>query len=229
MKNFVAFDFETANADRTSVCSIGMVFVENNRVKETVYELINPEGYFDPRNTMIHGITEEDVVNAPTFDVFYEGIKNKLENKLLVAHFLPFDGYVLRDSLERYRVTPVPKQLMCSYQLAKKLLPDLSSHTLKSMCRHFRIGLDQHHHALADARACAELVVHLTELGNIEDEETLIDKTGIRVGELTPTSFRTSKVGKKSGKKVDLRNIQTNREAEKGHVFYGKRWYSQVN
>lgn len=223
MKNFVAFDFETANASRTSVCSVGMVFVENNRVRETVYELINPEGYFDSRNTEIHGITEEDVVNAPTFDVFYEGVKDKLENQLLVAHFLPFDGYVLRDSLDRYQLTPVEKRLMCSYQLAKKLLPDLSSHTLKSMCRHFRIGLDQHHHALADARACADLFVHLTELGNIEDEKTLLAKTGIRVGKLTPSSFRTSRIGKKTGKMLDLHNIQADRDADEGHVFYGKK------
>ncbi|QFT87735.1 DNA polymerase III PolC-type [Bacillus sp. THAF10] len=208
MKNFVAFDFETANISRTSVCSIGMVFVENNKVKETVYELINPEGYFDPRNTAIHGITEEDVVNAPTFDVFYEGVKDKLDNQLMVAHFLPFDGYVLRDSLTRYGLTPVSKQLMCSCQLSKKLLPDLPSHSLKTMSRYFGIQLDQHHHALDDARACAEIFIQLTELGRIEDAKTLASVTGIRVGELTANSFRTSRVGKKSGVK---RNMEVKR------------------
>ncbi len=42
MKTFVALDFETANQHRTSVCSIGLVFVENGIIVDKYYQLIKP-------------------------------------------------------------------------------------------------------------------------------------------------------------------------------------------
>lgn len=47
MKNFIAFDFETANCSRHSICSVGMVFVENGKIEYSLYQLINPEEEFD--------------------------------------------------------------------------------------------------------------------------------------------------------------------------------------
>ena len=77
MKEFVAFDFETANRNRHSICSVGMVFVEDGRVADTVYELINPEEEFDWHNIQIHGITPDEVKSAPTFRDFYNAIEPK--------------------------------------------------------------------------------------------------------------------------------------------------------
>ena len=42
MNTFAALDFETANQCRSSVCSIGLVFVENNKIVDTYYQLIKP-------------------------------------------------------------------------------------------------------------------------------------------------------------------------------------------
>lgn len=224
MKNFVAFDFETANSHRYSICSVGMIFVENGEIKDTVYELINPEAEFNPINTSIHGITEKDVENAMTFEAFYEQIKYKLENKLLVAHYLPFDGYALRDNLTRYNLIPVSKQLLCSYQLSKKLLTGQSSYTLKSMCHHYNIELKRHHNALDDAKACAELFLKLIEEFKIPNEETLYEKTKIKLGQLNDTNFKTSLVNvNKVDGKLDLSSINVNREADPGNFFYGKK------
>ncbi|WP_078381997.1 exonuclease domain-containing protein [Sutcliffiella halmapala] len=223
MKDFVAFDFETANAQRYSICSVGFVFVENGRITDTIYQLINPEVEFDPRNVAIHGITEADIIHSPTFDMFYDEVKSKLEHKLLVAHYLPFDGYALKDNLKRYGLTPVAKQLLCSYQLSKKLLPELSSHTLKSMCQYFQIRLDDHHHALADAKACADIFSNLVNEYKIPDQQTLLEKTRISVGQLTNTTFKTSRISNKRGVSLDLNEIAVNNHAETHHVFYGKR------
>ena len=40
MKDFVAIDFETANRERTSICSVGLVRVENGDIREKIYRLI---------------------------------------------------------------------------------------------------------------------------------------------------------------------------------------------
>ena len=43
MKDFVAIDFETANFERTSVCSVGLVVVRNGKFVDSFYSLIQPE------------------------------------------------------------------------------------------------------------------------------------------------------------------------------------------
>ncbi len=68
MNTFVALDFETANQYRTSVCSIGLVFVENNNIVDTYYQLIKPSpNYYASFCTQIHGISQHDTQNAPLF------------------------------------------------------------------------------------------------------------------------------------------------------------------
>lgn len=68
MMKYVALDIETANRERSSICSIGMVRFEEGRIIDEFYSLINPEvDYFSYMNIDIHGITEADVVGHPTF------------------------------------------------------------------------------------------------------------------------------------------------------------------
>lgn len=62
--NFVAMDFETANGQRDSACSIALVVVRNDQIVDQFYTLIKPETYFSSRNSQIHGIYEEDVAQA---------------------------------------------------------------------------------------------------------------------------------------------------------------------
>ena len=42
MRDFAAIDFETANGQRSSVCSVGVVVVRDGKVRDTVYSLIRP-------------------------------------------------------------------------------------------------------------------------------------------------------------------------------------------
>ena len=43
MKDFAAIDFETANNERSSVCSVGIVIVRNGEIVDKFYSLIKPE------------------------------------------------------------------------------------------------------------------------------------------------------------------------------------------
>ena len=99
---YVAIDFETANANLTSACSIGIVGAANG---ETVFEkhfLINPNEDFSSYNVLIHGITEEMVRNEPTFDKLWDEIKELIEGTIVFAHSAPFDLAVLKSLLDQY-------------------------------------------------------------------------------------------------------------------------------
>ena len=55
MNDFIALDFETANYNHSSVCSIGLVFVTDKQITDTYYELIKPApNYYNAINTQIH-------------------------------------------------------------------------------------------------------------------------------------------------------------------------------
>ena len=56
MRDFAAIDFETANFQFTSVCSVGVVIVRNGEISDSFYSLIQPEpNYYNRLNTSIHG------------------------------------------------------------------------------------------------------------------------------------------------------------------------------
>ena len=225
MKDFVAFDFETANRNRHSICSVGMVFVEDGRVTDTVYEVINPEEEFDWHNIQIHGITPDEIKGAPTFDEFYHGIKEKIHSRLLVAHNLAFDGYALRDNLARYSVEPVPNHFLCTYQLARKLLAGHRSYSLKPLCQHYGIDLIRHHNALDDAFACANLMLKLSEENGLADFDSIYRKTMIKPGSIKNGVYRssyTSKSKRTFGSKIDFSVIEIAENA-KEHEFFGKK------
>lgn len=68
MKDFAAIDFEIANCERSSVCSVGIVIVRNGEIVDTFYSLIQPEpNYYNYWCTRVHGLTAQDTDNAPVF------------------------------------------------------------------------------------------------------------------------------------------------------------------
>lgn len=74
MKDFAAIDFETANGERSSVCSVGIVIVRDGVVREKIYRLIRPfPNYYSYWNTQVHGLTRQDTDRAPEFPAVWQG------------------------------------------------------------------------------------------------------------------------------------------------------------
>lgn len=157
--NFVAIDFETANASRSSVCSLAAVTVENGSIVRSAYSLIRPPVMrFDHRNIEVHGIHPEDVIHKPTFDQLWERICPHIENKIVLAHNAAFDISVLRSILQEYSL-PAPKfKHACTVQIAKRAWPGEENYKLSTLAEKFSIDFE-HHNALHDARTCAKIAI----------------------------------------------------------------------
>lgn len=103
MKDFVAIDFETANRERTSICSVGLVRVENGDIREKIYRLIRPyPDYYSSWNTRIHGLTYRDTAHAAPFPEVWADISPELAGLPLVAHNSPFDEDCLKAAFRQY-------------------------------------------------------------------------------------------------------------------------------
>ncbi len=156
--SFTAIDFETANGNGYAICQVGLVRVENGIITNEISILVQPpDNFYWEWFTKIHGITRQDTANAPTFNKVWHLIEPFIKNQVVVAHNgLSFDFPVLRKTLEYYNM-PVPEyEKLDTYRIFKA--------KLDVVCRNYNIYL-QHHDALSDARACAELfLIHLMTL-----------------------------------------------------------------
>lgn len=158
MKNtFTAIDFETATGRRSSICQVGIVRVENGSMREKISILVQPpNNYYWDSFIDIHRITPEMTMNAPRFHLIWKQIFPFIENQDVVAHNgFAFDFQCLKQTLEHYKLKVPNYTRHCTYKLYGE--------SLSSLCKKYNITLN-HHDALSDAMACAELFnLHLME------------------------------------------------------------------
>lgn len=158
MKNFTAIDFETANYSRTSVCSVGIVVVRAGVFTDQFYSLIQPEPNFYAYNcTKVHGLTCEDTDDAPVFPHVWQQIAPLLEGYPLVAHNKSFDESCLKAVFRCYGMDYPDYRFFCTLQAARKAFPHAPNHQLHTIAALCGFDLTRHHHALADAEACAHI------------------------------------------------------------------------
>lgn len=157
MKTFVAIDFETANRRRESACSIGIIRVENLQIVQKEHYFIRPvQPEFE--FTSIHGICWSDVAQEPTFGELWPRIEDLFRGaEVIAAHNAAFDKGVLYACCDAYRIERPPHRFLCTVQLSRKTWK-LHPTGLPNVCSYLNIPL-QHHQALSDAEACAQIVI----------------------------------------------------------------------
>ncbi|MDD4149641.1 MAG: exonuclease domain-containing protein [Bacteroidales bacterium] len=152
---FTAIDFETAQGYRWSICQVGLVRVEHGIVTKEINLLVQPpDNYYCAKFIDIHGITPRKTLYEPTFDKVWHIIEPFIKDQIVVAHNgLSFDFPVLNKTLEYYGMQAPDYEKQCRYRIFKD--------NLASLCNYYKIHLN-HHDALSDAKACAELfLIHL--------------------------------------------------------------------
>ncbi len=156
---FVAIDFETATKHYNSACSIGVVLFNSDKILEEKYYLIQPpNNEYNRDNINIHKITPNDTKDSPTFDIVWEEIKHYFNgDHVLIAQNAQFDMSVLKSSLTHYNLDYNEFTYWDSIKIATYIVPNDVKKGLASLTSYFEISLDQHHNALCDARACAEI------------------------------------------------------------------------
>ena len=168
--DFIAIDFEIANQDMASACSIGLAYVKNNSIVKEEYYLIKPPNLtFDDRFTAVHGITKQHVENERNFQEVWDLIKDDLSTNILIAHNAQFDMSVLHCCLEKNKIDKPDISYICSIPISNRAIRGQKvGQSLKERTSYFGISLQDHHHAGADARACAELVIKSIQSRNKE-------------------------------------------------------------
>ncbi len=163
MKNFAAIDFETANREPSSVCSVGVVVVRNGAVTDRIYRLIRPRPeYYSPFHTSIHGLALQDTQEAAPFPEVWREIAPLIKGLPLVAHNSPFDERCLRAAFSAYGLPYPGYSFRCTCRASRRFFGrSLPNHKLDTVAARCGFDLTRHHHALADAEACACIAMRI--------------------------------------------------------------------
>jgi DNA polymerase-3 subunit epsilon len=181
--DFTAIDFETANSSPASACAVGLVRVRDGVVVETDGWLIQPppgHDEFQEWNVRIHGIRPEHVLSAARWVDQFDRLCGFAGADVLVAHNAGFDLNVLRRAAEATGGACPPYQSLCSLQVARKTY-QLESYRLPKAAEAAGFGEFPHHDALADARACAQIVIDAARRAGAADVHDLAALLGLRL------------------------------------------------
>ncbi len=160
MQDFVAIDFETANHNKGSVCSVGLAVVRDFKVVETVSRLIKPiPNFYERMNVSIHGIRPEMTEQEQNFGELWCELRPYLNNKQVVAHNASFDMGELRQVLQRFDLQQPNLNYYCSVQISRKVFSGLFNYKLPTVCAYLDIDDLKHHDGTSDAVACARIVI----------------------------------------------------------------------
>ncbi len=153
MNSFTAIDFETAQGNHISICQIGLVKVRDGVITDELKMLVKPPlNHYWKNFTAIHGISAKDTFDKPTFKEVWPEIERFITNQMVVAHNgFRFDFPVLEKTLSYYGLAIPNYKKDCTYRIFKANLAEI--------CKIKKIPLN-HHDALSDARACAQLYLH---------------------------------------------------------------------
>lgn len=162
MLDFAAIDFETANNYRSSVCSVGVVIVRGGEIVDTFYSLIQPEpNYYTYWCSRVHGLCCDDTDDAPVFPVVWEQIEPLIAGLPLVAHNSLFDEGCLKAVFRTYQMDYPDYLFLDTLRIARYKMRHLPNYQLHTVAAALGFDLKHHHHALADAEACAHIAIEL--------------------------------------------------------------------
>ena len=221
--DFVAFDVETANRYRGSICAIGIAEVEDGRVVRRDSWLCTPPlplNGFEHMNIRIHGIRPEDVQGMPPWSERMAEVLDVVKERPIIAHNASFDISAIRHACDEDGFEWPTVTYGCTLQMARRQLR-LISYRLPAVCKELGIEFADHHDAGSDASAAAEVAISLAKLTGATSLADLMDQCGLSFGYLSDSSWRSCA---SSGEWADSkpRPPEANPDADPLHPLFGQ-------
>ncbi len=165
MRDFCVLDVETTglNCRIHRIVQIGIIKVVNNVAVDRLDTLVNPEMEIPASATKIHGITNDDVISAPTYDEIADRVYSLLNNSTVVGHNVTFDLNFIQFLLIR-RSDPdsaLTLDYIDTWAYSHQVLPSMPNYKLQTLLQFYGIDPGKAHTAYADAAATLELFNHL--------------------------------------------------------------------
>jgi DNA polymerase-3 subunit epsilon len=178
----LAIDFETANGQRVSACSLGLAWIEDGAVVRTERRLIRPkEMRFNRFNVFLHKIQPDHVLDQPDFPTVFSEFVADISGALILAHKAEFELGVIRETLEQYE-RPCPEfSYLCTRMISQAVWPDCGGSSLEVVTEYLGIPF-KHHDAAEDAVACAKVALAAATAVGATTMIDLAQKISLKIG-----------------------------------------------
>lgn len=152
--NFTTIDVENSSNPIESICQIGLAKYVNGALVQTYESLVLPKYDFNKYCTKIHGITADDVANAPQLPAIYQDLIDFVGDDVLVS-FGNFDKRALRSCAADYDLSAPEMRWADARTIIEHSFPDFAKKysSLASICEAWGFDFISHN-ALEDAKAC---------------------------------------------------------------------------
>ncbi len=172
--SYVVFDIETTGFSpiKNKIIEIGAVKIEDDKIVDRFSTFVNPEVPIPFEIENLTGINDEMVVDAPLIETVLPSFLAFCEGTVLVAHNAGFDISFIRENAERQSL-PFDHTYVDTVGIARVLLPNQARHTLDAVAKTLGVSLENHHRAVDDAEATAEIFLKLSEMLQKDGQDTL--------------------------------------------------------
>ena len=162
---YVVFDLETTGFSpiKDKIIEIGAVKVEQGKITEKFSTFVNPKVPIPFQITQLTSITDEMVLDAPDIETALPEFLAFIGDAVLVAHNASFDVGFIEQNLRYQDIVP-DFTSVDTVAMARILLPTLSKFKLNVVANALHISLENHHRAVDDAGATAEIFVKFIEM-----------------------------------------------------------------
>ena len=171
---YVVFDLETTGFSpiKDKIIEIGAVKVENGVITDKFSTFVNPKVPIPFEITNLTGITDDMVMEAPDIETILPQFLEFVGDAVLVAHNASFDVSFIEQNCRYQDITP-DFTSVDTVAMARILLPTLSKFKLNVVANALHISLENHHRAVDDAGATAEIFVKFVEMLRARNIKTL--------------------------------------------------------
>lgn len=181
--SYIVFDIETTgfSPDKNKIIEIGAVKVVNGAIVETFSSFVNPDVPIPFQIEQLTGINDNMVLGSPHIDEVLPQFLDFCQDSVLVAHNAGFDVSFIRHNARLMDLEFRPT-VIDTVSLARFLLPKLNRFKLETVAKALNISLKNHHRAVDDAGATAEIFVKFVSMlkeRGVEDLDTLNSMSGM--------------------------------------------------
>lgn len=218
--SYVVFDIETTGLSPKfcKIIEIGAVKIENGEITDTFSHFINPEIPIPYNITKLTSITDDMVIDAPTIEVVLPQFLEFVGDSVLVAHNAGFDTSFIKKFAKDMELK-VDNSIVDTMTLGHILCPELGKFTLDRICKHLGIKLENHHRAVDDAAATADIFKRFLSMLKDKGVTNLDD-----LNSLGETSIETIKKSRRYHgiilAKNEIGRVNLNRLISESHVTY---------
>ena len=186
---YVVFDIETTGFScvNNQIIEIGGVKVKGGEIVDHFSEFVNPHCPIPYEIVKLTSITDEQVMNADDIETVLPRFVEFCKDCVLVAHNATFDMSFMEENARRQKL-PFDHTCIDTLGLSRALLTEQSKHTLDAVAKTLKVSLENHHRAVDDAQATAEIFIKLLDMVEEKGIQTLADMN--RLGEDSPEVIR---------------------------------------